>query len=83
MSGEEKARILVVEDNDTLRRGIVRALREKTRAPLVYAELEGAQHAFELFPSVRTLHAVNAVHRFLAYLYSDYLREQGDDREAA
>jgi DNA-binding NtrC family response regulator len=28
VSGAEKARILVVEDNDTLRRGVVRALRE-------------------------------------------------------
>jgi acetyl esterase/lipase len=57
-------------------REFVKALHEKTRAPLAYAELGGAQHAFELFPSVRTLHAINAVHRFLAFLYSDYLREQ-------
>lgn len=67
-------------------REFVKALREKTRAPLVYAELAGAQHAFELFPSVRTLHAVNAVHRFLAFLQSGYLREQrsqGDRDQAA
>ena len=57
-------------------REFVKALREKTRAPLVYAELGGAQHAFELFPSVRTIHTVNAVHRFLAFLHSDYLRDQ-------
>jgi acetyl esterase/lipase len=68
-------------DADTLvpvaeAREFVKALREKTREPLAYAELSGAQHAFELFPSVRTLHTVGAVHRFLAYLYSDYLRER-------
>ncbi len=75
-------------DSDTLvpvleARNFVSALSEKTRAPLAYAELGGAQHAFELFPSVRTLHSVNAVHRFLAFVYSDYLREQGTDRAAA
>jgi acetyl esterase/lipase len=76
-------------DSDTLvpvgeAREFVKALRHKTRAPLVYAELSGAQHAFELFPSVRTLHAVNAVHRFLAVLYSDHLREQrAPDRDEA
>ena len=57
-------------------REFVKALREKTRAPVVYAELAGGQHAFELFPSVRTLHTVNAVHRFLASLYSDELRRR-------
>ena len=75
-------------DADTLvpvaeARNFVSALGEKTRAPLAYAELGGAQHAFELFPSVRTLHAVNAVHRFLAYLYSDYLRQERPGRSAA
>ena len=68
-------------DADTLvpvaeARHFVRALAEKTRAPLAYAELGGAQHAFEIFPSVRTLHTVNAVHRFLAWVYSEHLREK-------
>ncbi|MGH0033230.1 MAG: alpha/beta hydrolase fold domain-containing protein [Myxococcota bacterium] len=74
-------------DSDTLvpvaeARHFVRALAEKTRAPLAYAELGGAQHAFEIFPSVRTLHTVNAVHRFLAWVYSDWLRGR-DQRSAA
>lgn len=64
-------------------RQFVRALRKKSNAPVVYAELGGAQHAFELFPSVRSLHAVNAVHRFLAYVYSEHLRERNADRAAA
>jgi dipeptidyl aminopeptidase/acylaminoacyl peptidase len=57
-------------------REFVKALREKSRAPVAYAELPGAQHAFEIFPSVRTLHTVNAVHRFLAWLESGWRREQ-------
>lgn len=60
-------------------RGFVRALGEKTRAPLAYAEVPGAQHAFEIFPSVRTAGVVNGVHRFLAWVYSAHLR----DRESA
>jgi len=65
-------------------REFVRALREKSRTPVAYAELPGAQHAFEIFPSVRTLHTVNAVHRFLAWLESGWRREQaGSGRRAA
>ncbi len=66
-------------------REFVNALREKSPAPVAYAELPGAQHAFELFPSVRTLHTVNAVHRFLAWLESGWRREQAGSgrRDAA
>lgn len=56
-------------------RHFVKALREKSPQPLVYAELPGAQHAFDVFSSVRTFHTVHAVHRFLAYVYSGYLRK--------
>jgi acetyl esterase/lipase len=67
--GEDDTLVPVAEARE-----FVRALGEKARAPSVYAELPGAQHAFEIFPSVRTLHTVNAVHRFLASLYSEHLR---------
>ncbi len=68
-------------DSDTLvpvaqAREFVRTLREKSRAPVAYAELEGAQHAFELFPSLRTMHAANAVDRYLAWLYTRYVVEE-------
>lgn len=43
----------------------VDALREKSNAPVLFAELEGAQHAFEIFQSPRTEHAVLAVAAFL------------------
>jgi acetyl esterase/lipase len=57
--------------NDTLvpveqARSFVAMLREGSKQPVVYAELPGAQHAFEVFDSRRTLAAVGAVHRFLA-----------------
>ncbi len=46
-------------------RGFVRALREKSRSPVVYLEISGAQHAFDLFHSYRSAHAVHAVTAFL------------------
>ena len=64
-------------------RQFVRALREKTRERVVYAELPGAQHAFEIFPSVRTIHAVNSVHRFLAWLESGWRRSRESTRRDA
>jgi acetyl esterase/lipase len=64
-------------------REFVRALREKSRQRVVYAELPGAQHAFETFPSVRTIHTLNAVHRFLAWLESDWRRLRGSTARVA
>jgi acetyl esterase/lipase len=39
-------------------------------APVVNLELAGAQHAFEMFHSIRALHTVSAVDAFLAWLLS-------------
>ena len=52
------------------------AFRRVVRAPLVYAELPGAQHAFEIFPSVRTTFVIPGVERFLAWVYAGYLRRR-------
>lgn len=46
-------------------RAFVRALRARSRAPVAYAEIPGAQHAFELFPSVRSQLVRNGIERFL------------------
>ncbi len=51
-------------------REFVRALRDVSREPVVYAELPGAQHAFDVFHSPRSRHAVNATARFLEYVRS-------------
>jgi acetyl esterase/lipase len=47
-------------------RSFARMLREASDQPVVYAELPRAQHGFDLFSSVRTLHTMRAVDRFLA-----------------
>jgi acetyl esterase/lipase len=56
-------------------------LRATSTSPVAYAELPGAQHAFEVFASVRTAHVINAVERFVASVYSRYL--QSADRYRA
>jgi acetyl esterase/lipase len=43
-------------------------LRAVSDAPVVYVELARAQHAFEMFHSVRALHTVAAVDAFLSYV---------------
>ncbi|MBI4516483.1 MAG: alpha/beta hydrolase [Deltaproteobacteria bacterium] len=57
-------------------------LRQTSQAPVIYAEIPGAQHAFEIFPSLRTTFVVHGVERFLAYTYSQYLSAQ-DQRRAS
>ena len=57
-------------------REFARILRETSQAPLVFAELPSAQHAFEVFHSLRTSHVVQGVDRFLAVVYSSYLAER-------
>jgi acetyl esterase/lipase len=54
-------------------RRFVAKLRECSKSPVVYAELPGAQHAFDIFPSLRTGHVVRAVERYLDYVYSGHL----------
>ena len=55
-------------------RTFVSLLREVSAAPVVYAELPGAQHAYEIFWSPRTHASVQAVARFLALVRSDHDR---------
>jgi len=46
-------------------RSFVAMLRAESKRPVAYAELPGAQHAFEVFDSPRTISSAGAVHRFL------------------
>lgn len=48
-------------------REFVRVLRERSSAHVVYAELHGAQHAFDIFDSPRTGHVVRAVANYLQW----------------
>lgn len=43
-------------------------LREVSQNPVVYAEMPGAEHAWEIVHSARTEHTVDAVHRFLEWV---------------
>jgi acetyl esterase/lipase len=53
------------------------ALREGSQEPVVYLEVPGAQHAFDVFHSVRADLALAASFRFLAWLWSRR-REEAD-----
>ncbi len=55
-------------------------LREVSHEPVLYAEVPGASHAFDVFYSTRTGHAVSAVDRFLAWIV-DRSRPETPDRE--
>lgn len=50
-------------------RVFVERLREVSDNPVAYAELRGAQHAFDVFPSIRSVAVVEAVGRFLEWAY--------------
>ncbi len=59
-------------------RGFVAALRAVSRNPVLYAEIPGASHAFEVFHSVRTENVVNGVDRFVAWLHSAHRARRPD-----
>jgi acetyl esterase/lipase len=66
-------------DKDTLApvldaREFVKRLSAVSKAPVFYLELHGAQHAFDVFDSVRTRRVVKAVHRFLSVMHARHLR---------
>ncbi|MEY7972860.1 alpha/beta hydrolase fold domain-containing protein [Saccharomonospora xinjiangensis] len=51
-------------------REFVRRLRDVSAQPVAYAEIPGAQHAFDLFPSIRSAHVVRGVQRFLDWVHA-------------
>jgi acetyl esterase/lipase len=74
--GEAPPFLVVHGANDSLvpvgeARRFVELLRAESSAPVLYAELPGAQHAFEVFRSLRTAHVVDAIARFLAVMYAE------------
>lgn len=65
--------------NDTLvdvgqARAFVQRLRSVSTHRVAYAELPGAQHAFDVLNSIRSAHAVRAVDRFLNWSWNGYRR---------
>jgi len=70
--------LVVHGDIDTLApvaetRSFVSALRSVSRQPALYAELAGAQHAFDVFPSHRSARAAESAAGFLAGVHREYL----------
>ncbi|MEV5003185.1 alpha/beta hydrolase [Nocardioides sp. LML1-1-1.1] len=57
-------------------RAFVQALRASSKRTVTYAELPGAQHAFDIFPSIRSAHLVRATDRFLHWHWSSWRRER-------
>ena len=60
----------------------VARLREVSRHKVVYAELPGAQHAFDVFYSIREAAVVRAVDRFLTWSWNGHRRPAGASKEA-
>ena len=65
-------------DNDVLvpvegARRFVGKLAKTSNNPVLYGELRGAQHAFEIFPSIRSVQTVEYVERFLNRVHQQYL----------
>jgi len=54
----------------------VEKLRSVSKRSVVYAELPGAQHAFDIFPSIRSAHIVRAIDRYLHWHWNLYRRER-------
>jgi acetyl esterase/lipase len=73
--GPDAPPFLVIHgDRDTLApiedaRAFVEALRAVSHQPVLFAEMLGAQHAFEVFPSPRTAKVIEGVERFLTTLW--------------
>jgi acetyl esterase/lipase len=65
-------------------REFVARLRAVSKAPVLYAEMQGAEHAFDVFPSYRTARVIEGIERFLHSVHQQYLRglTHGDVSEA-
>jgi acetyl esterase/lipase len=59
----------------------VARLREISGATVVYAELPGTQHAFDVFPSIRSAHVVRAIDRYLHWHWNGWRRERAAAEE--
>jgi len=71
--------LVVHGSNDTLvpvaqGRLFARRLREVSRRSVVYVELPGTQHAFDILPSIRGSHVVRAVDRYLTWHWNRWRR---------
>ena len=54
-------------------------LRETGQATVTYVELPGAQHAFDLVPSIRSTYVVQAIDRYLHWHWNRWRRARAGD----
>jgi acetyl esterase/lipase len=57
-------------------RALVEKLKDESKATVTYAEFPGAQHAFEVFGSIRSHHVIRAVERWLLHHRATFVRSQ-------
>lgn len=79
--------LVIHGDRDTLApvvdaRLFVDRLREVSAQPVLYGELAGAEHAFDVFCSVRAVRVVEAVERFLHWAHDRHLGAVGSPGDA-
>lgn len=53
-----------------------RKLQDVSAEPVIYVEMPGAEHAWEVFHSMRTEHTINGVHRFLEWTLAEHRAKQ-------
>ncbi len=75
-------------DRDTLApvqyaRELVRLLRERSKALVAYAELPGAQHAFDVFYSPRSVRVIEGVERFLSRVHEQHVQAHAHAGQAS
>lgn len=88
VDGDEPDFFVIHGASDTLvdvgqARAFVDRLREVSKSSVVYAELPGAQHAFDTFPSIRSAHVVRAIERYLNWHWNSWRQGREVDAGAA
>ena len=76
--------LVIHSDCDTLvpvdeARRFVEDLRAVTKNAIVYIEIKGAQHAWEIFHSVRSELTLSGIERFLGWLHSKHLAKRAPE----
>jgi len=64
-------------------RTFVDRLKEESKSTVTYAEFPGAQHAFEVFGSIRSHHVIRAVERWLLHHRQAFLSREAEKTSAA
>ncbi|AQT78186.1 esterase [Mycolicibacterium litorale] len=59
-------------------RDFVAEMRKVSQSPVLYAELPGAQHAFDIFSSPRAHNSAEAVGQFLSWVYASRMPKEHD-----